>query len=173
MLSVEAMGPDGEVLRRNLSVEIAEEAVVQKDVAFAAGDTGAIGGQVVGTREGAMPPHVYVYEQSAGWQQTAKLSATDALPADTFGTAIGFDHANTQVARGPRGMAVVGHAFVDVVNEHAAGGNPGVEGSRDSAREESAVQAIEIARRPDPAALDPARARDARAPTTHGPRGYR
>ena len=65
ILSVEATAPGGEVFLRGIPVEIAEDAVVQQDVAFATGDMGAIGGEIAGTREDAMPPHVFVFEQGA------------------------------------------------------------------------------------------------------------
>ncbi len=54
-------------------------------VAFAGGTA-----LVSSTRHGGARGAVYVYEESAGWQETAILVASDAQPADSFGSAVAF-----------------------------------------------------------------------------------
>ena len=75
VLTVEANASDGRELLRGITLEIAEGDVVQQDVNFAASDKGQITGRIFGRREDALPPHVFVFDDSVSLPEESDVLA--------------------------------------------------------------------------------------------------
>ena len=74
VVSVEATTPDGRSLVRGITLRIAEEEAVRQDIDFAASERGEMTGSVLGVRENAMPPFIYVFSDGTPLPEGADVT---------------------------------------------------------------------------------------------------